>query len=301
MGASYERDEVRSTGSPKLHGIDWGIYLQKIMEMGPVTLTPAVRFDQEDVFGNTTNPRLTAVWQVLDSLKVSANAAHSFRSPTLVARSQILPASPTNSGPLLANPQLRPETAWSYDAGMQVSLSTASTLSVTGFHTRIRDPISPTENLSPASNSLVNAPRAEITGAETEVVGRWGSLVHRLNYTYQRAVENRLDSSKYRSIRQTPRHLVHAGLTWEAPRGWSLTGVLDASSRQFDEKGDQGPKARGHATLNARLAKTILGADLFFEEENIMNRPYAEAFRNGALVPQPGRTFWAGITLRFND
>ncbi len=299
-GVSYERDEYRFAGSPKLYGVDWGGYLQKILAIGPINLIPAIRFDQPGIFGHTYNPRLTAVWQAMESLKMSANVGRSFRSPALTAMTQSYPPFPPNGGLVLANPQLRPETAWSYDMGAQFSPSTTSTLSVTGFNTRIRDEITSTNNFFPTSDSFINVPRAEITGVETEAVGRWGSLVHRVNYTFQHAVEDRQDSSKYVPIRQTPRHLVHARLTWEAPYGWELTGGLDAFSRQFNEEGNQGTKARGHTTLNARIAKTILGAELFLAEENLENRHYADAFRNGALVPQPGRTICTGVTLRFN-
>jgi outer membrane receptor protein involved in Fe transport len=301
LGASYERDEYRSLGSPKLHGTDWGLYAQKAFTQGPIDILPGFRFDQHGTFGNTLNPRLTTVWRLTDRLKVSANAGRSFRSPTLVDLTQSFPAFPPYSGPFLANPQLRPEIAWSYDAGVQFSPSRDSTLSATGFSTLIRRRIAATTLPYPAANSLINAPRAETSGVETEWTGRLGSLIPRFSYTYQRAIGNSLASTRYVPLRRTPRHAAGARLTWEAPRRWALTGGARYLSKQFERDGEQGLHIPGRVLLDARIEKRILGAELFFSGENLTNRRTADAFGYGVLVPLTGRTFQGGITIRFKN
>lgn len=301
VGFSYERDEYRSKGSAKLHGVNWGLYGQKTVTWGALDLLPALRFDQHGTFGNTFNPRMTAVLRLGDDVKFSANAGRSFRSPTLVDLTQSFPAFAPFSGPFEANGQLKPETAWSTDAGVEVKTGKEASLSVTGFHTRIRDRIVATTNPFPAANSLVNAPRAETSGAEVEARGRWGVLVHRLSYTYQRAVGNSLASARYVPLRRTPRHMADARLTWLAPRRWSLTGGARYESRQFERDNEGGLMIPGHTTLSARVSKSILGAELFFAGENLTNRRYADSYGFSVLIPQPGRTFWGGITIRFND
>ena len=296
LGFSDERDEYRSLGSSKLHGTDWGLYAQKTFTQGAVDFLPALRFDQHGTFGNTLNPRLTTVWRATDRLKFSANAGRSFRSPTLTDLYQSYPAYS-----FFANPQLRPETSWSYDAGVQFSPSHDSTLSLTGFSTIIRHRIAPTNFPYPAANTSVNAPKAETSGAETEWTGRLGSFIPRFSYTYQRAVGDNLTSSRYVPLRQTPRHAAGARLTWEAPRGWILTGGARYSSEQFEYDGEQGLHIPDRVLLDARVEKIILGAELFFSAENLTNRRTADAFGYGVLVPLPGRTFQTGITLRFNN
>jgi outer membrane receptor protein involved in Fe transport len=307
VGASYERDEYRAKGSAKLHGVNWGLYAQKTFILGDLELLPALRFDQHGNFGNTYNPRMAAVLRLSDGWRVSANAGRSFRSPTLVDLTQSFPETPPfppffpGYSEFRANGGLRPETAWSYDAGIEAKTGPEATVSLTAFYTRIRDRIAPTSNAYPVPNSLVNAPRAETSGVEVQAKGRWKSLAHRLSYTYQRAVGNGLASSTYVPLRRTPRHLAAATLTWEAPRGWSLTGGGRYESRQFEQDNEQGLLIPGHTVVDARLAKRILGAELFFAGENLTNRRYADGYGFGVLLPQPGRTFWGGITLRFVD
>jgi vitamin B12 transporter len=296
LGFSYERDEYRKKGDAKLHGANWGVYAQKIWTAGSVDLMPALRLDQHGMFGNTYNPRLTVVWRAAERVKASANAGRSFRSPTLVDLQQDFPAFS-----FFSNKQLRPETAWTYDLGVQVGRANGAMVSLTGFHTRLRDRMTATNNPFPASNMVINAPRAEMSGVETELTGRLGALSHRVAHTYQRSMGNSLTSSRYVPLRRTPRHLLNAQASWDATRGWILTAGARYSSRQFENDGEAGLMVPSHTLWNARISKKILGAELYVGGENLTNRRYADAFGFGVLVPQPGRTFWSGMTIRFQD
>lgn len=310
VGGSYERDEYRSKGTAKLHGTNWGLYLQKVLTAGPVDFYPAFRFDQNGAFGNAYNPRLSAVVRVTEKVKLSAGAGRSMRAPTLVNLFQDFPDDdPTFPDfTFFGNPSLQPETAWSYDAGFSVRPTEDSSVSVTGFHTRIKNRIAAVDLDGvlffgfPDDETNINAPRAETTGVEAEASGTWGPVRHRLSYTYQRAVGNSVTSSEYLPIRFTPRHIAGAEATWHAPKRWDLTAGVRYAAEQFSSDGLKGTKIPSHTVWNARVAKTILGAELFFKGENLGNRHYADSLgQGGALLPQPGRTYWAGMTLRFKD
>lgn len=307
LGISYERDEYNVKGSAKLHGVDWGLYLEKTLSVGILDMMPGIRFDQHGAFGNILNPRLTLVLRPDQHLKLSANAGRSFRSPTLVDLTQSFPEFPPfppffpGYSAFLANGNLRPETAWSYDLGGQLTLAEKTTLSVTGFHTKIRERIIATNNLYPTPNSLVNSPRAEISGVEVDLQGKTGPFTQRLGYTYQRALGNSLTQSRYVPMRLTSKHLAHARLLWEAPRGWAISGGCDVASRRYYADGEQGSVLPGHTLWNARIGKSLLGAEFFFAGENLTDRRYADAFGFGILIPQPGRTYRGGVVIRFKD
>ena len=187
------------------------------------------------------------------------------------------------------------------DAGVEVKTGEQAALSVTGFYTRLRDRIAPTSNPFPASNSLVNASRAEMSGVEAAATGRWGAVLHRVAYTYQRAVGSSLSSSRYVPLRRTPRHMAEARLTWQAPRKWDLTGGARYASRQYENDNEGGLKIPGCTVLDARVAKRLLGAELYMAADNLTNRRYADAFGFSVLIPQPGRTYRGGIEIRFQD
>jgi vitamin B12 transporter len=302
VGASYERDELLSEGTAKNHGVDWGLYAQKTWTAGKLELIPALRLDQHGTFGNILNPRLTVVLRPSASFKVSANAGRSFRSPTLVDLNQSFPANPLFfSGAFLANKQLKPETAWTYDLGIEAGRFGVMTAALTGYYTRLTDRIVATANPYPADNTLINAPRAEMSGVELEVKGRWGVLTQHGSYTYQRSLGNSLTSSHYVPLLYAPRHLADYQATVEGPHRWRLTNGVQYVHRQFDQDGEKGHKLPSYALWNARLEKDILGARLYVAADNLLNRRYTDSTNFGVYVPQPGRTFLAGVTIRFAD
>jgi vitamin B12 transporter len=295
VGGAYERDERRVVGEPARHIVNWGAYVQQAWDAGPLSLVPAVRLDQHSAFGNVVNPRLTAIYRPAEAWKVSANAARSFRAPTFVDLYY----------PGYSNPDLDPETAWTYDLGTEFRTAAGGTVGVTGFYTRLRNRIAYDVAMP------VNAPRAEMSGVEVESGQRVGPFFHKTNYTYQRAVGNSLASSAFVPLRLTPRHMANEQLTWVGRTGWSLTNSVQYVHKQYQLDGEKGLKLPSYTVWNARLAKKILGAEAYLGVDNITNKRYAEAIgsyfdpltlvSSTTLYPQPGRTFWGGITMRFTD
>jgi vitamin B12 transporter len=303
LGGSYERDVRFSAGSPNLHVTDWGLYAQQTVAWGRLDLIPAFRFDQHGAFGNVHNPRFTAVLRLSDAWKLSANASRSFRAPTLVQLYEDFPAFK-----FFGNRQLRPETAWTYDFGVQYRSGEAMDLSVTGFHTRLRERITGADTDGDGlDDTNVNAPRAETSGAEVESVGRWGPFTERVNYTYLRAVGNSPASAAYLPLRLTPRHLVNYELTWRFRPAWRITNAVRYVHRQYQSDGETGLVLPGHTVWSARLTRRVLAAEVYFAADNIANARYAEGFGFHPVsfattyLPQPRRTFWGGITIRFRD
>ncbi len=294
LGAAYERDRQETRGpAPALqHVTDWGVYVQEFLDLGRLSVAPALRLDQHSAFGNVVNPRFTAVFRLTDRWKLSGNAARSFRAPSF---DELFP-----SGTLRGNPGLRPETAWTYDLGVGFRPAEKTYINVTGFHTRLR------ERITPAATAYENASRAEISGAEVEAEIRAGPFRQRLNYTYQRAVGGAA-SGRFVPLRLTPRHIANFQLTWTTARRWSVTGTLQYVHRRFQWDDEQGLVLPSHALWGLRAAKKILGAELYFAADNIFNERYADAFGSHpaasapTFLPQPGRTLRGGLHIRFTD
>ncbi len=80
------------------------------------------------------SPELAGSFRVADSLKLRASGGYGFRIPTYTDLYYSDPAT-------LGNPKLKPESAWSGDAGADWAPSTKLTLSVTGFYSRQHDTI----------------------------------------------------------------------------------------------------------------------------------------------------------------
>jgi outer membrane receptor protein involved in Fe transport len=291
-GASYERDTRVAQGQVNTHVIDWGLYVQQELAWGRLSLHPALRMDQHSAFGNIYNPRLTSVYQWTDSLKISGNAARSFRAPGLV---DLYVDFPDPFFPFFKNPNLRPETAWSYDLGIERLLSPDARVSLTGYYTRLRD------RIKAVSNTTINSPRAELSGVEWEARKRQGPFHLLAAYTFQRAVGNEIGSSKHIPLRLTPRHLASAQITWFAPDEWEVVQTLQYTDKQYEMDGERGVKLPSTTLWNARFSKKILGADLYAAVDNILDKRYAGSFSFSAYYPQPGRTFSLGVNIRFID
>lgn len=288
LGGSYERDEHEASGESGSHVTDWGLYIQQEVQLGDVKLDPALRMDQHSTFGNTYNPRLGLVWGVSDGLNLSATAARSFRAPTFLDLYY----------PYGSNPNLQPETAWSYDAGVELSRSDGNGFRLTGFYTKIKDRIVFTD--IPRNEST-----AELSGVEIESFNRYKIVQGRTSYAYTRAIGNSADSSENLSLGRTPRHTASQELIATLPNGWSPRSALRYVHRQYEKDGDKGLKLPSFTLWDLGITKRILSMELTFAVDNITDKHYSESISSDPVtfasiyVPQPGRTYRVGVTMRF--
>lgn len=115
-------------------------------------LSGAVRVERYSDFGHTIDPRIGLAWSPLASLRLRATYGRSFRAPglnQLLIRESISPILLTLGGASVltltrqgGNPELEPETADTWTAGLDWRPSTRTRLSLTGFDTDFRKRIS---------------------------------------------------------------------------------------------------------------------------------------------------------------
>lgn len=287
LGGGYERDTRTGVGETPTHVANWALFAQHEVKTRRLTLAPAVRFDQHTDFGNVYNPRLTAVFRVTDRGRLSASAARSFRAPTFL--DLVYPG--------FSNPQLRPEVAWTYDAGVEWGDANRF-WRATGYFSKITDRI-----VADFSTGFVpyNRPRSELSGAEVEAGLRWGAVRSRSSYAYSRSVGNSNTASDYRPTRLAPRHVATEELLWETRSGWTWRNALRYVHKQFSDDGETGSKLPSFTVWNLGLSKRILAARAWVSADNLTDKHYAESVSFGGYNPQPGRTFRAGVTIEFQD
>ncbi len=286
VGGSYERDEELIEGGTPHHAASWGVTVQEHWEGDRCDLIPTVRLDQHSAFGNVVNPRLAIVFRATPNWRLSCSAARSFRAPSFT---ELYSSSGT-----LGNIFLRPETAWTYDAGTEWRSGKTFSLKLTGFHSQLR------ERIAAKSAVYENAPRAEVTGGEAEMDSRWGPFEESINYTYQRAIGNSMGSYRYVPLQMTPRHTANYRLTTSLPRKWRLINTVQYVHHRFQYDNEQGMRFPSYTLWHARLVKKILSSDLYLGVDNITNKRFIESVSTG-LVPNVARTYWAGITIWFVD
>jgi vitamin B12 transporter len=305
LGASLERDQRRNLkvgdDVKKDHVTNAGTFAQATLPWGQWEFLPALRWDHHSAFGSEVDPRLTVVYQADKNLKFSANAARSFRAPDMAALYDDFPEYPANPyfpgiGETVHNPDVQPEIGWAYDAGVERQLGESVTVRATGFYTKLKDRIYTTSFPAGQTNTTLNGPSAEMSGAEVEgdvlfPVGRLAT-----QYTYLRAIGNSANSSEFLALRLSPRHSASAELNLNGPNKLILTNTVRYLHCQFTTDGDKGSKLPSFTLWNARLSKTILAAEFYLSVDNITDKHYTESI---GFDPMPGRTFGAGATIRF--
>lgn len=131
------------------------------------------RFDEHSDFGNEFSPRVSMVYSFNDSLRLKASYGEGFRAPSLY---ELYVDTENSKGDVIANPDLDPETARSFDVGVEGEWKNIlGKLSL--FHNNIEDMIykRPTGNFRMQGSKkvleyeMVNIEDAVTQGVEAEV------------------------------------------------------------------------------------------------------------------------------------
>lgn len=126
----------------------YAIYANDTVSLGPVSITPGVRYDHNDIVGSFVSPSLGLAWKLGEHTVARATAARGFTTPVLTAMQ--------GGGPMLiANPSLKPEQVWSYQAGIESGALEYLNLSVTYFRHQMKDEITATQ-LNPLMQTYIN-------------------------------------------------------------------------------------------------------------------------------------------------
>lgn len=198
-------------------------------------LTGGLRSDDFDTFGRATTGRGTVAWLPDGrTFKLRASYGTSFRSPSfldLYGRDAFY----------VGNPNLRPEKAHGWDAGVDWYLPARhGTLSATWFETNYSDLI--VYDFAVFPSTVVNADRARTRGLELNAQTSFGGVCEvRVAYTYLEAD----DLASHTRLLRRPRHAFNADAWHDFGHGVSVgTGVLFAAGRQDVD-------AQTFATINA--------------------------------------------------
>jgi len=163
LGGEYQGQTIAHTDnvpSPfSNQGYDLAFYLQDDWQIASgILLSLGVREDSFQTYGSQVDPRIGVVVVLTDRLNLRAGAGRTFREPTFDE------LAPTFSG----NPSLQPETAWSYDLGVEFALAPGLALHLTGYYTDATNLITS----APPLFVPLNVGHALVNGASIEIVGQ---------------------------------------------------------------------------------------------------------------------------------
>lgn len=291
VGGNAEENSTRNTGFGDINKKQTLLAVFAEDEYTPIDnvyLTAGLRRDDFDTFGAATTGRVTAAWLIVPkTVKLRATYGTAFRSPSfldLYGKNTFY----------VGNPNLRPEHARSWDAGVDYYLpEKRGSIGVTWFESHVHDLI--VNDFSVFPSTTANVDRARMRGLELSAQANLpGAIDLRVAYNYLEAVNQ---SQGIRLLRR-PRHNVSAAVWHDFGNGFSAgTGLRivadrqDINARTFATiEAEDYTVARVYAAWKANERWTVKA-----RIENALNEKYEEV--NG--YPQLGFGAFAGVEYRF--
>jgi outer membrane cobalamin receptor len=276
VGAAGGGDWVRSTN---LGDHDFGrgsLFAELQQHIGSrVTLSPGVRFDGYNTFGSAWSPSLAASAWSSQRVKWRASVNHAFRVPTFT---ELYYHDPNNQG----SADLKPERAWTTDAGADLFLARGWTAAATVFG-RWEDNVIDWVRASPTERWVsTNVRDVRSRGIETALHRTLGAHgMASVQYTWQRVNADSLGVLSKYVLDYSTRSLALAGAAHAG--AWSAGPRLEYKHR-ID--------GRAYWVLDARVGRRIGDWEIFADGANLLNQDYQEI----TGVAMPGR--WAKLGIR---
>jgi len=285
-GAEHETSRFNDGSLFKSRGVT-SFYGEAILSpVDRLTITGGLRYDDDSAFGGHTTWGANAVYTLPTETTIRASYAEGFKAPTLY---QLY-------GPFgLGNSGLRPETARSYDIGIEQKLiGNTVSASATWFHRDTTNQI----DYDPGTFSYGNIDRARAEGVEVALNLRPSStLTLSAAYSFIDAKNRaRTDVNFGNDLARRPHQSVSASIDWKTPIGLGIGATVLTVGDSFDDA----------ANLNRLDGYTIVGlrADLpvgdKFSIYGRVDNLFDEQYTVVRGYNTPGRAAYGGIRLKFN-
>ena len=199
-----------------------GAFAELIVEPGHLVLDAGVRFDFPGTAGAEGSPRLGIAYRFNDDATVlRGSVARAFKLPSFFAL-----ASPPALG---GNPDLRPETAWGLDVGVEQQLVQGLRAGINFFYTRYRDLV----DFDFESFQNINRSSVESRGVELAVTWKATSSIDFQAQVTWNEVE---DLTTLMPLLRRPRWLASGRLRWRPTSHLSLSFDARTVSETLDRQ-----------------------------------------------------------------
>ncbi|HET7765991.1 MAG TPA: TonB-dependent receptor [Burkholderiales bacterium] len=207
-----------------------------------------VRNDDNSQFGSHTTGLLGYAYRPTDALRVRVGAGTAFKAPTF---NDLYGIDPT--GFFVPNPNLRPESSYSKEAGVNYQAGT-NRFNVTYFDNHIKDLVVFVTDPVTFVGTVENLDSARIRGVELGYQGTFAHLQTNVHATFQDPIDEATGSMLPRRAKE----FGSAGLS-KTSGPWTLGGEVIASGARFDQAGEaEGTRMHGYALLNLTAAYTFV-------------------------------------------
>jgi len=277
-GIEGDGDSIESNNLGK-HARNWGAgYVDADLQSKKISFTAGLR--QEIISGGyyVTSPTLAGSYWLGSGVKLRAAVGYGFRLPTYLDLYYSDPAT-------IGNPNLKPESAWNYEAGADWFVGTTSYLSVTGFYSRQHDAIDYVRADANSPWQAQNLTKLRYAGVET--AWTW-QPVHSQQigfaWTYLAGAQEALHGLQSEYVFNYP--VNNAAFEWTVGpvRGLMLHNRVGITQRYQHD---------AYPVWDAAIARERGHIRPYLQMSNLSNTGYQEI----EGVPMPGRSFTGGIEI----
>ncbi|MDR7422346.1 MAG: TonB-dependent receptor [Armatimonadota bacterium] len=261
------------------------LYVQDDRRLGPrLVLSSGLRADVHSAYGVQINPRVGLVYFVRPDVRVRAAVGRTFRGPALADLYYPF------DGFVRGNPTLRPEHAWSADAGLEIGGGERPVMRATAFWSDVRDLIVYVPDAAFVF-SPQNVGRAQILGGTVEVEG---SLAPGWTLRAAGTAMRARDQATGLDLPNRPWLLGSVALTRAWPEGRSVTLTAVLVGARFADAANL-VRLPGYGTVGLVAQTPVLQRMVArLVVANLFDARY-EALQG---YPAPGRTVFAEVVWR---
>ena len=274
------------------------VYLQVHGDVVPgLTLSGGVRRDDDRDYGGHTVGEASAAWRLNEGNTIlRASWGEGFKAPSLY-----------QLGSEYGNPDLKPESAKSWDVGVEQRLLDGRVV-VTGayFERRTRDqidfvscwggpaPLCPTH---PSGGYYDNIAHGEAHGVELSALTQLTeALSLDANYTWTNARNDAADSANFgKRLARRPVNQANAQATYRWPVKLETAVAVRYASDRFNDAANL-TKVKGYVLWDLRASYPVTDKlEVYGRVENLFDKHYETIANYGQL----GRAAYAGVRARF--
>jgi vitamin B12 transporter len=287
LGAEHQLDEIRQSPITAQMTNDAGFVQLQSGLYDRFFNTVSLRYDSNDRFGGAFTYRFASSVLVPETgTRLKGSVGTGFKAPTLT---QLFVSFPAFN--FFANPNLKPERSFGYDAGFEQNLgSERARFGATWFSNDFSDLIA----INPAGTSNANIASAHAYGIESfAAYDPLPGLRLRADYTYTLA----MDSVLHQQLLRRPRHKASLTASWDVTEAASVSATVVYIGARTDGNRDFSiPRleAGGYTVVNLAGSYDLgNGFAAFGRIDNLLDRTYQDP--TGFL--RPGLSVIGGIKM----
>ncbi len=275
-------DQIDSTNLGD-HGRNRGAgYVDAEFRVARGSVSAGVR---EEIFSGgraVTSPTVQGTLRLAKAVKARGSVGYGFRLPTFL---DLYYSDPTTVG----NANLKAESAWNYEGGVDWYPVSDVAVSVTGFTSVQSNTVDYTRASATQKWMATNLGSLQFTGVESS--GEWrvsGTQSLRASWTYLHGTQSALGGLMSEYVFNYPIHNGRLEWRWKARQGvlvQSRLGVLERYTQA------PAPASAPYAVWDVSAARDVGWWRPYVRMSNLANTGYQEIVN----VPMPGRSFVGGV------